>query len=129
MKRKMKKQRPSAGPERQRQFAEMAYSADMQKIMMLPVLDGLKSAVFTRRIIAFHETIASLGEKKKTDLQTFSAVWHEGPGGRSGAEVASTFIVALRHPTFANSKHLTLWLDNCTRYIMMKGDMMCDLSV
>ena len=98
MKRKLKKQRPSAGPNWQRQFAEMAYSADMQKIMRLPVLDGLKSAVFTRRIIAFHETFAPLGEKKKTDLQIFSAVWHEGTGHQIGAEVASTFIVTLRHP-------------------------------
>ena len=83
---------------------------------MLPVLDGLKSSVFTRRIIAFHETFCPLGKKEDTALKTFSAVWHEGTGGRSGAEVASTFITAFHQPTFANSKHLTLWLDNCTRF-------------
>ena len=40
-------------------------SVDLQKVIMLPRLPGVKSAVFTRRIVAYHETFASV-EKKTT---------------------------------------------------------------
>ena len=36
-------------------------SVDMQKVVMLPRLPGVKSAVFTKRIVVFNETFAALG--------------------------------------------------------------------
>ena len=36
------------------------YSADLQKIMMLPRMDGFKSALFTRRIVTFHKSFVPL---------------------------------------------------------------------
>jgi hypothetical protein len=88
------------------------YSADMQKIMMLPRMPGVKTAVFTRRIIAFHETFAPVG--KGSTRPPLGTIWHEGVGGRQGEEVASTFIAAMRHPELRDCKALTLWCDNCT---------------
>ena len=63
-------------------------------------------------IIAFHETFAPVG--KATGKPILAAIWHEGVGGRSGDEVASTFIAALRHPCFSDCDQFTFWLDNCT---------------
>ena len=39
------------------------FSADMQKVIMLPRLPGVKTCVFTRRLVLFHETFAPLGGK------------------------------------------------------------------
>ena len=40
-------------------------SVDLQKVIMLPELPGVKTVCFTRRIIAFHETFAPVDEYKK----------------------------------------------------------------
>jgi len=36
-------------------------SVDMQKVIMLPRLPGVKTCVFTWRLVAFHETFAPRG--------------------------------------------------------------------
>lgn len=33
----------------------------MQKVIMLPGITGVKAALFTKRLIVFHETFAPLG--------------------------------------------------------------------
>jgi len=40
-------------------------SVHMQKVIMLPRIPGVKTCMFTRRLVAFHETFAPLGNKKK----------------------------------------------------------------
>jgi len=40
----------------------MIVSTDMQKVIMLPRIPGIKSCVFTRRVVAFHQTFAPLGK-------------------------------------------------------------------
>lgn len=46
-------------------------SVDLQKVIKLPRMPGVKSAVFTRRMSVYHETFASVGNKitKKTPSQ------------------------------------------------------------
>ncbi|KAJ8361175.1 hypothetical protein SKAU_G00177000 [Synaphobranchus kaupii] len=41
-----------------------ARSVDQQEVIMFPRMPGVKSAVFTRRIAAYHETFASVGSKQ-----------------------------------------------------------------
>ena len=87
-------------------------SVDLQKVMMLPRMPLIKSAAFTRRIVVFHETFASIGSKKDTKSDNISVTWHEGVGGRSAAEIASAF-----HTAIANERdktHFVFWLDNCS---------------
>lgn len=38
-------------------------SVDLQKVIMLPRMLGVKTAIFTWRIVAYHETNASVGKK------------------------------------------------------------------
>ena len=43
---------------------EMIVSADLQKVIMLPVMPGLKKAIFCKRIVMFNETFAPVGGAK-----------------------------------------------------------------
>ncbi|GFS04392.1 CAI-1 autoinducer sensor kinase/phosphatase CqsS [Elysia marginata] len=40
-------------------------AADMQKVIMLPSMPGVKSCVFVNRLVAYHETFAPLGDQHK----------------------------------------------------------------
>ena len=81
---------------------------------MLPRMPGNKTAIFTKRIVAFHETFATVGKKAKGKRKenTTSVVWHEGVAGRKAEEIASAFVSALEKDR--DRKHVILWLDNCT---------------
>ena len=89
-------------------------SVDLQKVIMLPRMPGVKSSVFTRRIIAFHETFATVGNKKenKAKKKTISVVWHEGTAGRKAEEITAAFLKALKFER--DQKHVIYWLDNCS---------------
>ena len=43
---------------------------------MLPRMPGIKAAVFTRRIVGFHETFAPVGSFEHS--KPIAMVWHEG---------------------------------------------------
>ncbi|KAI4831013.1 hypothetical protein KUCAC02_002614 [Chaenocephalus aceratus] len=86
-------------------------SVDLQKVIMLPRMPGVKSAVFTRRIVAYHETFVSVG-KKTNKKNTISVVWHEGIAGRSAAEITSAYAAALEKER--DIKHIVYWVDNCS---------------
>ena len=88
-------------------------SVDLQKVIMLPRMPGNKTAVFTKRIVAFHETFAAVGvrEKKKKKKNNISVIWHEGIAGRKQEEITSAFVKALKHER--DQKHIIYWLDNC----------------
>ncbi|GFR89043.1 CAI-1 autoinducer sensor kinase/phosphatase CqsS [Elysia marginata] len=52
---------------------EIITSVDLQKVIMLPRLPGVKSCAFTKRIIAFNETFAGLGKSTNNT----AVVWNE----------------------------------------------------
>ena len=93
---------------------EIYVPADMQKVIMLPYMPGIKSCAFVNRLVTFHETFAPPGEQKhkKSPKQVISVLWHEGVSGRSAAEVSSAYIKAINF--MANdARHITIWCDNC----------------
>ena len=45
---------------------EVVVSTDMQKVLMLPRMPGLKTAIFCQRLVVFHQTFAPLGGKGKS---------------------------------------------------------------
>jgi len=91
-------------------------SVDLQKVIMLPRLPGNKTAIFTKRIVAYNETFAAVGKSKKgtSSKKTYCVLWHEGVAKRSAEEVTSAFVKALSQPPEREIKHAVLWLDNCT---------------
>ena len=87
------------------------YSVDMQKVMMLPRLPGIKTAIFTKRMVCFHETFAPLGSFK-AENRPFGIVWNEAIiSGRCAGDVASAFNCFLT--VKRDVKHFVLWADNC----------------
>jgi hypothetical protein len=86
------------------------YSADLQKVIMLPRMDHYKKVIFTRRIVAFNESFVPLGQSKN-NVVPFAAIWHEGIAGRKAENIISAF-----HAFFVTHRHLkklTIFLDNC----------------
>lgn len=90
---------------------KMVRSVDLQKVIMLPIMPGVKSVCFTKRIIAFHETFAPIDAYKRLN-KTNSIVWHEGLAGRLGEEIASTFLIAIKQDR--EFQKLVYFMDNCT---------------
>ncbi|XP_050308053.1 uncharacterized protein LOC126744593 [Anthonomus grandis grandis] len=87
------------------------YSADLQKVIMLPRYESLKEVIFMGRIIAFNESFVPVGTKQK-NRKPIAVIWHEGVAGRSKSDIISTFYsFFLRH---RDDKHIILWLDNCS---------------
>ena len=87
---------------------ELIVSVDMQKVIMLPRLPGLKVVVFCKRTVLFNETFAPLGKGK----QATGVIWHEGVKGRSAAEVASTYTAFIK--SNRDVKDFVFWVDNCS---------------
>ena len=71
---------------------EKVVSVDMQIVIMLPRLPGLKVKVFCKRIVVFNETFAPVGGSKNGKDKATGVLWHVGIKGRSAADVASTFV-------------------------------------
>ena len=85
-------------------------SVDLQKVIMLPRLPGVKSVCFTKRIIAFHLTFAPIQEYTKIGKVT-SLAWHEGLAGRKCEEITSMYVAALSvDRDFTN---IVYFMDNC----------------
>lgn len=75
----------------------------MQKVLLLPVISGLKSCIFTSRLIVFNETLASMKEKevKGGKISTvkdkhYAVVWDESTAGRNKEHVANAFLSLIK---------------------------------
>ena len=87
-------------------------SMDMQKIIMLPHLPGIKTALLTRRILMINQTIAPLGGSSKGLGKPIGFLWHEGVQGRNDEDVASAVIKFLS--SLQGCSKVTLWCDYCS---------------
>lgn len=87
-------------------------SVDLQKVIMLLRVDSFKKVLFTKRIIAYHESFVPLGRNSK--LFPFACIWHEGTriSGRNKENLISTFYAFFLNNRDANT--MTIWLDNCS---------------
>ena len=96
---------------------EAFLSVDMQKVIMLPRLPGVKTCLFTRRLVAFHETFAPLGGKMAkscTIRPIVGIVWHEAISGRNAEDIMSAYVKAMQHPSYRDYTEFTFYTDNCT---------------
>ena len=66
---------------------EVITSVDLQKVMMLPRLPGVKSCAFTKRIVVFNETFSGLG----TLSNNVAVVWNESVSGRNADDICSAY--------------------------------------
>ena len=90
---------------------KMVVSVDLEKVIMLPRFPGNKTAIFCKRIVAFNETFAPVGRSRGGKKAT-GVLWHEGVKGRTGADIASTYLKFIRR--HRDRKHFIFWADNCS---------------
>lgn len=89
---------------------DVVFSADLQKIIMLPRVDTFKKVLFTKRLTTYHESYVPIGTK--SGLKPFACIWHEGISGRNKEDLISTFYAFLKN--YRDAKNITIWLDNCS---------------
>lgn len=94
------------------------YAVDMQKILLLPIIRGLKSCIFTPRLIVFNETFASMKVKevKEGKMSTvrdkhYAEVWVESTAGRTKEYVANAFLSLIKKERDVHD--FVSWTDNC----------------
>ena len=74
-------------------------------------MPGNKTAIFSKRIVLFDETFTPVGGKGK-GRKAVAALWHEGIKGRTGKNVASSFLHCIRQ--HREIKNFVFSADNCS---------------
>ena len=85
------------------------FSLDLQKVRMLPEMPGVKTTIFTPRIVAYNETFSPIGVKCGPST---AVIWHQGVAGRKDEDICSAFVKFIK--TKRDVKNLVFWLDNCS---------------
>lgn len=83
-------------------------SVDLQKVLLLPRMPGVKSCAFTPRLVTFNYTVASLGKAKAKDSVV---IWNESISGRKAEDIASALKCFLLQNR--DTRHFVIWADNC----------------
>lgn len=94
------------------------YAVDLQKVLLLPMISGLKSCIFTPRLVVFNETFASIKEKelKEGKVSTakdkhYAVLWDESTAGRNKEHVTNAYLSLIKKERDANA--FVFWTDNC----------------
>ncbi|CAH0719234.1 unnamed protein product, partial [Brenthis ino] len=91
--------------------SQVFYSADLEKVIMLPRLEMFKAAIFSLRLTAYNQTFAPLG-KITTECKPLTVIWHDGIAGRKQEDIMSAFYHFLLRNRDVEKVHI--WLDNCS---------------
>ena len=84
------------------------FSVDMQKVVLLPHLPGLKESIFTPRMVTINESFAPVGTFRTTKPAGY--LWNESIAGRADEDLSSVFVKAILH---FGCEYTVLWADNC----------------
>ena len=90
--------------------ATAVFAVDLQKVLLLPRMQDLKSCIFTSRLVVFNETFAMMGSQSKK--VHYLAVWDESISGRNRCDIASAFHKVLQKER--DRQDFIFWLDNCS---------------
>ncbi|XP_074542663.1 uncharacterized protein pogza isoform X2 [Halichoeres trimaculatus] len=85
---------------------------DLQRVILLPRMPGVKQALTSKRVSVFHETFATISQRRGAEKKSISVIWHEGVALRKAVEVASAYVCGLQREW--NVPHVVLWLDGST---------------
>lgn len=98
---------------RKPQSAELSIRrVDLQRVILLPRMPAVKQALSTKRVSVFHETFATISQRRGSEKKSISVIWHEGVALRKAVEVASAYVCGLQREW--NVPHVVLWLDGST---------------
>lgn len=72
----------------------ITFFADLQKVIILPRAEMFKKVIFTRRIIAYHESFVPVGTNNHN--KPLACIWHEGTTGRNKEDINVLFYIFLK---------------------------------
>lgn len=101
--------------EKEREWEEhkVAMPVDMQKVIMLPRLPGLRQVIFCKKLVLFNEIFEPVGGwKKSKTLRLTGVLWDEAIKGSSVEDVASAFIHFICKNRDIQS--FISWANNCS---------------
>lgn len=87
------------------------FSADLEKVIMIPRIDMFKRVIFCPRVIVFNQCFVPLGGTKHGKLKPIAILWHEAISGRKKDDILSTiyqFLLQMR-----DAETIVMWVDNC----------------
>ena len=87
------------------------FSMDMQKVLMLPHLPGMKTALFTQRIILINQSIVPVGKFSEIidqDKKARGYIWHEAIQGRKDEDVSSVLMKFLNESSYRDADQLVI---------------------
>jgi len=88
------------------------YSMDLQKVLLLSILQESKTSFFTSRLVVFNDTIATLKSKGKG----YCVLWHEGIlyaiTSRKGKNITDAILALIKEER--DVIDFIFWADNCT---------------
>ena len=87
---------------------KQVFSADLQKVLLLPMIDQFKKTIFTSRLVCFNETFAPLSKSAKKSI---AILWHEAVCGRKDEDIASAFQKFISE--YRDCEEIIIWADNC----------------
>lgn len=87
------------------------FSADLEKVIMLPRLESFKAAIFCHRLVAYNHTFAPLG-KITSESKPLTVLWHDAQAGRKQEDIMTGFYYFLLR--YRDTPNIHIWLDNCT---------------
>jgi hypothetical protein len=90
---------------------QIYFTADLEKVIMLPRMETFKSVIFCQRLIAFNQTFAPVG-KITNSIKPVTVIWHDGIAGRKQDDIMSAFYAFLIRNRDVDN--VNIWLDNCS---------------
>lgn len=70
------------------------FAVDLQKVMLLPYMPRNKSAAFTRRLLTFNETFATI--KEDSVFPSITCLWHEAISDRKAPAFCDSIVEVIR---------------------------------
>ena len=86
------------------------YSADLEKVIMLPTLNMFKQVVFTPRIVVFNQSFVPISKITKEN-KAYAVLWHEGISDRKKEVIVTAYDAFINYAR--DFKKIVIWADNC----------------
>lgn len=88
----------------------VCFSADLQKVIMLPRVDTFKKVLFIKRLVAYNESFVPVGSTSL--FRPFAVLWNEAVSGRDKEDIISCFYAFFFK--YRDASKIIVWLDNCS---------------
>ena len=91
----------------------LVYTANLQKVSMLPCMEMFKEVAFCGRLVARNHSFVPADGSAPTK-PVVANIWHKAKAGRTALEMATSMLAFLTNDPLPEADKITIWLDNCS---------------